>query len=133
MVDDLLAQALDDGALRPEPNAEFASVRVLFHGLCHQKAAGAIAGSVALLRHVPSAAVEVVDAGCCGMAGSFGFEREHYDLSLEIGGMRLFPAVRASSPDTVVAATGVSCRQQIAQGTGRRAVHPVTVLRGCVK
>ena len=133
MVDDLLAQALDDGALRPEPNAEFASVRVLFHGHCHQKAAGAIAGSVALLRHVPSAAVEVVDAGCCGMAGSFGFEREHYDLSLEIGGMRLFPAVRASSPDTVVAATGVSCRQQIAQGTGRRAVHPVTVLRGCVK
>jgi Fe-S oxidoreductase len=67
------------------------------------------------------------------MAGSFGFEREHYDLSLEIGGMRLFPAVRASSPDTVVAATGVSCRQQIAQGTGRRAVHPVMVLRGCVK
>jgi Fe-S oxidoreductase len=67
------------------------------------------------------------------MAGSFGFEREHYDLSLAIGGMRLFPAVAAAPADAIVAATGVSCRQQIAQGTARRAVHPVMLLRDSVR
>ena len=137
MVEELLAQAIDDGDLIPDAGAERASghaagqaagQRILFHGHCHQKAAGATGGSVALLRRIPGATVEVLDAGCCGMAGSFGFEREHYDLSLAIGGMRLFPAVNAA-PDATVAATGVSCRQQIAQGTGRVAVHPVTLLR----
>jgi Fe-S oxidoreductase len=73
-----------------------------------------------------------VDAGCCGMAGSFGFEAEHYDLSMRIGGMRLFPAVQAEDRDTVIAATGVSCRQQIAHGTGRRARHPVELIRAAV-
>ena len=132
MVDDLLVQAIDDGGLALDPNAASAGRRILFHGHCHQKAANATAGSVALVQRIPGATVDVLDAGCCGMAGSFGFEREHYDLSLEIGGMRLFPAVAASPPDAIVAATGVSCRQQIAQGTARRALHPVTLLRGCV-
>ena len=67
------------------------------------------------------------------MAGSFGFEREHYDLSMQIGGMRLFPAVSATPGDTLVSATGVSCRQQIAQGTGRHAMHPVVLLRDCTQ
>jgi Fe-S oxidoreductase len=66
------------------------------------------------------------------MAGSFGFEAEHYDLSMQIGGMRLFPAVNAERSDTVVAATGVSCRQQIEHGTGRRAWHPVELMRAAV-
>jgi len=65
------------------------------------------------------------------MAGSFGFEPEHFDLSLQIGGMRLFPAVNAAA-DAIVAATGVSCRQQIMQGTGRTAIHPVLVLRDAI-
>lgn len=130
LVDALLAEALEDGSL---PVAEEAALprRVLFHGHCHQKAADALAGSVALLRQIPGAQIDVLDAGCCGMAGSFGFEREHYDLSLQIGAMRLFPVVNAA-PDAVIAATGVSCRQQIAQGTGRRAVHPVMLLREIV-
>ena len=63
------------------------------------------------------------------MASSFGFEAEHYDLSMKIGGMRLFPAMRGEGPDTLLAATGVSCRQQIAQGVGRRARHPVELVR----
>ena len=130
MVDDLLAQAIDDGGLRLDPNAA-AGRRILFHGHCHQKAANATGGSVALLERVPGATVDVLDAGCCGMAGSFGFEREHYDLSMQIGGMRLFPAVSAA-PDAIVTATGVSCRQQIVQGTGRQAVHPVTLIRNAV-
>lgn len=73
-----------------------------------------------------------LDAGCCGMAGSFGFEQSHYDLSLSIGRMRLFPSVEAAGPDTLIAATGVSCRQQIAHGTGREARHPVTLVHAAV-
>lgn len=88
-----------------------------------------MSGSLSLLRRFPGATVTALDAGCCGMAGAFGFEREHYDLSMQIGAMRLFPAVSASPPDTLIAATGVSCRQQITAGTGRRAWHPVQLLR----
>ena len=130
LVDALLAEALEDGSL-PVRGEGAVPRRILFHGHCHQKAAGAIAASVALLRQIPGTQLDVLDAGCCGMAGSFGFEREHYDLSMQIGGMRLFPSVNAA-PDAVIAATGVSCRQQIAQGTGRRAVHPVMLLREIV-
>ncbi|MBI4519490.1 MAG: hypothetical protein HY701_01525, partial [Gemmatimonadetes bacterium] len=65
----------------------------------------------------------------CGMAGSFGYEREHYDLSMKIGELRLFPAVRSAPPDALVAATGTSCRQQIVHGAGRPARHPVEILR----
>jgi Fe-S oxidoreductase len=87
-------------------------------------------GSVRLLREIAkSSKVDVLDAGCCGMAGSFGFETEHYDLSMKIGRMRLFPAVENAGEGTRVAATGVSCRQQIAQGTGRTAKHPIVLLR----
>jgi FAD/FMN-containing dehydrogenase/Fe-S oxidoreductase len=132
MVDDLIAEAIDDGALEVDPNAPSVGRRILFHAHCHQKAASATAGSVALLERIPGATVDVLDAGCCGMAGSFGFEREHYDLSLEIGGMRLFPAVNAAPSDAIVTATGVSCRQQILQGTARQAVHPVVLLRNAI-
>ena len=100
--------------------------RVLFHGHCHQKALAGTAATLALLRSAGAEVVEL-DAGCCGMAGSFGFEAEHYELSLKIGEDRLFPAVRAEPPDTLIAATGVSCRQQIEHGTGRRALHPVQI------
>jgi Fe-S oxidoreductase len=128
LVDELLLEAVDDGALRLGSIGPPAGRRILFHGHCHQKAANGTEVSVALLARLPGAHVEELDAGCCGMAGSFGFEREHYDLSMKIGGMRLFPAVASSQQDTLVAATGVSCRQQIAHGTGRRAHHPVELI-----
>jgi Fe-S oxidoreductase len=130
LVDALLAEAIADGTL-PLPDSAPVPLRILFHGHCHQKAAGATAGSIALLKQLPGTQVDVLDAGCCGMAGSFGFEREHYELSMEIGGLRLFPAVQ-QVPDALVAASGVSCRQQIAQGTGRQAVHPVVLLHQVV-
>lgn len=133
MVDDLLVQAIDDGGLAIAPNDDASPRQLLFHGHCHQKAANATAGSIALLQRIPGMAVDVLDAGCCGMAGSFGFEREHYDMSLAIGGMRLFPAITAAPPDAIVAATGVSCRQQVAQGTGRQAFHPVSILHDAVR
>lgn len=126
MVDALLTDALDDGSLsfrKPLPDTS-----IVLHGHCHQKAAGALAPTVNVLERIPGARVTALDAGCCGMAGSFGFEREHYDLSMQIGEQRLFPAVRGA-PGAVVVATGVSCRQQILHGTGREAVHPVSLLR----
>jgi Fe-S oxidoreductase len=103
--------------------------RILFHGHCHQKALAGTAATVALLKKIPGAEVVELDAGCCGMAGSFGYEAEHYELSMRIGGMRLFPAVRREPAETLIAATGVSCRQQIAHGTGRHARHPVQLVR----
>lgn len=126
LVDELIADAIDDGSLAV-PDAP-GPTPVVFHGHCHQKAASALSSSVRLLGKLPGAQLNVLDAGCCGMAGSFGFERHHYDLSMQIGEMRLFPAVRAAPDDAFIAATGVSCRQQIAHGTGRKAEHPVVLL-----
>jgi Fe-S oxidoreductase len=72
--------------------------------------------------------VEMVEAGCCGMAGAFGYEAEHYDLSMKIGEMALFPAIRSAGADVVIAASGTSCRSQIKGGTGRIPVHPINLL-----
>ncbi|MBO0818220.1 MAG: FAD-binding oxidoreductase, partial [Actinobacteria bacterium] len=127
--EELLLEAIADGRLTLGP---IAGKRILFHGHCHQKAVTGTAATVALLRAIPGAEVTEVDAGCCGMAGSFGFEAEHYDLSLRIGELRLFPAVRAVPADTIIAASGVSCRQQIAHGTGRQARHPLEIVRSAL-
>jgi FAD/FMN-containing dehydrogenase/Fe-S oxidoreductase len=128
LVEEVLAEAIAAGRLAVPAGGAAAPRRVLFHGHCHQKALAGTAATVALLRAIPGAEVVELDAGCCGMAGSFGFEREHYDLSMAIGALRLFPAVKAEGPEALIAATGVSCRQQIAHGTGRRARHPVELL-----
>jgi Fe-S oxidoreductase len=101
--------------------------KVLLHGHCHQKALVGTAPTVAVLK---SAGFEVseVDSGCCGMAGSFGFEKEHYDLSLAIGNRRLAPAVKAAGAEVEIVAPGISCRQQIEHLTGKKAKHPAEVL-----
>jgi Fe-S oxidoreductase len=127
--EELLLQAVADGRLALRP---MAGTRIFFHGHCHQKAVTGTAATVALLRAIPGTEVTEVDAGCCGMAGSFGFEAEHYDLSMKIGELRLFPAVRAEPATTVIAASGVSCRQQIAHGTGRAARHPLEIVRSAL-
>jgi len=127
--EELLLQAIADGRLILPKQGPVSGQRILFHGHCHQKALAGTAATVALLRSIPGADVTEVDAGCCGMAGSFGFEAEHYELSMTIGELRLFPAIRAEAPDTIVAATGVSCRQQIAHGTGRAARHPLEIVQ----
>jgi Fe-S oxidoreductase len=100
----------------------------LLHGHCHQKAIVGTAPTVAVLRWAGFDVAEV-DSGCCGMAGSFGFEREHYDLSVSLGNRRLAPAVKAAAADTEIVAPGVSCRQQIEHLAGRPARHPAQVLR----
>jgi Fe-S oxidoreductase len=100
----------------------------LLHGHCHQKALVGTAHALALLRMIPGADVREVDSGCCGMAGSFGYEAEHYDISLRMGERALLPAVRALPPEAEVVAMGTSCRHQIADGAGRRARHLAEVL-----
>ncbi|WP_040808397.1 FAD-binding and (Fe-S)-binding domain-containing protein [Nocardia concava] len=128
-VEELLVEAIDAGRLRLREDSRFAGRRIVFHGHCHQKAEVGTAATMALLRRIPGAVVEEIDSGCCGMAGSFGFESEHYETSLAVGGDRLFPALAAEPDDTIVAATGVSCRQQIFHGAGRTAWHPVELVR----
>lgn len=110
-----------DGVFRPRPE------KVWLHGHCHQKALTGTAPAVAALRLVPQLEVREIDAGCCGMAGAFGYL--HYDISMAVGEDRLFPAIRALPPDAILVAEGISCRQQIAHGTGRRALHLAEVLR----
>ncbi|RKT88839.1 FAD/FMN-containing dehydrogenase [Saccharopolyspora antimicrobica] len=128
-VEELLVEAIDAGRLVLRADSRLAGRRIVFHGHCHQKAEVGTAATMALLRRIPGAQVVEIDAGCCGMAGSFGFESEHYDTSMAVGGDRLFPALAAESEETIVAATGVSCRQQIFHGAGRTAWHPVELVR----
>jgi len=102
---------------------------ILLHGHCHQKAMGLAAPARALLSRIPSAQVVELNAGCCGMAGSFGYSQEHYDVSHQIGERVLLPAARAMKEGTVLAAAGLSCRQQVAHFAGVAAVHPAVLLR----
>ncbi len=110
-----------DLELRPRPG------KCVVHGHCHQKALLGPGGTAAALRLVPGLEVQVLDAGCCGMAGSFGFEKEHFDLSVRIANLQLLPAL-AAEPEATVAAPGTSCRHQIKDLASRRALHPLEVL-----
>jgi len=109
--------------LQPGPS------RLLLHGHCHQKAMGLLPPARALLARIPSCTVVDLDAGCCGMAGSFGYATEHYEVSRQIGERRLLPAARTLKEGEVLVASGLSCRQQVAHFTGVAAVHPATLLR----
>ena len=102
--------------------------RILVQGHCHQRSLVGMTAALRLLRRIPGAEVVDVDAGCCGMAGSFGYEREHYDVSRLVGEQRLFPTLRKAEPEDVVIAPGISCRLQIAHCTDRTAVHPAQLL-----
>jgi Fe-S oxidoreductase len=131
-VEELLSAAVDDGRLVLAESSWLSGRRILYHGHCHQKAAVGTASTVGLLKRIPGAEVVELDAGCCGMAGSFGFEAEHYDVSMAVGADRLFPTIENEPADTVLAATGVSCRQQIHHGTAREAMHPLELVRSVV-
>jgi Fe-S oxidoreductase len=122
LVEEFLDRAWDTHPTRPElpPQAD----SVVLHGHCHQKALWGSETSARFLRRLFGERLRVLDTGCCGMAGSFGYAETRYDLSMAIGEERLFPAVRAAS-DAVVCAPGTSCRHQIHDGTGREALHPV--------
>ena len=123
LLEEFLAERVDRLRLKAGPS------EVLLHGHCHQKSMGLVPPAKALLSAIPGAKVVDLDAGCCGMAGSFGYAREHYDVSRAIGERKLFPAVRAKSPNAAVVAAGTSCRHQVRDFTGVEPVHPVVLLR----
>ena len=100
----------------------------LLHGHCHQKAFGTVGAAVKALQLIPALSVETFDSTCCGMAGSFGYEAEHYEMSLRIGELGVLPKMRAAPPGTLLAANGTSCRHQIADAAGREARHIVRIL-----
>jgi FAD/FMN-containing dehydrogenase/Fe-S oxidoreductase len=107
--------------------------KILVHGHCHQRSLVGMEPTLRLLRRIPGAEVIDLDAGCCGMAGSFGYEKEHYEISRLIGEQRLFPVIRRADADTVIVASGFSCRQQIQHFTGRTALHPAQLLQSLLE
>ena len=130
MIDEFLAR--EQAAGRLSLPVKRLDRTISLHGHCQQKAIAGTGSTVAALELVPGYEVTTLNTGCCGMAGSFGYEREHYDLSMKIGEDRLFPAIRNADDRTEFAATGTSCRHQIADGTGRTAHHPIELIRAAV-
>ena len=126
-IDEFLAKEIDKGLIRPEQFTDKMQ-DVCFHGHCQQKALISSECTRKILSLPVNFKVNEIKSGCCGMAGSFGYEKEHYDLSMKIGELVLFPEVRSASQNTIVAAPGTSCRHHIKDGTGRIAKHPVEVL-----
>jgi Fe-S oxidoreductase len=124
--------AKEAGAGRLSLNLKRADKTALLHGHCHQKAFGAMSAVSTVLAMVPGLKVETVETSCCGMAGSFGYEAEHYDVSMKMAELALLPAVRAASGETVIIADGTSCRHQISHGAARTAVHVARVLEGAL-
>ena len=126
LIEEYLARENEAGrlklALKP------VAARTLLHGHCHQKAFDAMRPVERVLRFIPGLEVETIESSCCGMAGSFGYEAEHYEISMKMAEASLLPAVRSAPPDSTVVADGTSCRQQIAHGTGRQAVHAIRML-----
>ena len=132
LLDEFLARGAAAGRIGPDAFTAD-SRHVLVHGHCHQKALASMEPTVAILSLPRHYSVEVIPSGCCGMAGSFGYEREHYAVSQQIGELVLFPAVRGAGAATVIVAAGTSCRTQIEDATRRRARHPVEVLRAALR
>lgn len=131
LYDEFIMHEVEAGRISSEQFME-ADVDIWLHGHCHQKALVGVEKTTAALRLIKGATVHVIPSGCCGMAGSFGYEAEHYKTSLAIGEMVLFPTVRkavaSEGKPAIVAAPGISCRQQILDGTGVKAVHPIVIL-----
>lgn len=127
LVEEFLVKEFEAGRIRKEQfTSDIRTIRL--HGHCHQKAAGKIVASKKAMSIPEGYTVLLIPSGCCGMAGSFGYEAEHYELSMQIGELVLFPTIRNLQDGTLLAAPGTSCRHQIADGTGRRALHPVEIL-----
>jgi len=131
LLDAYIAQLAESGGL--ELDFDATPRHVLFHGHCQQKASFGTEGTHRMLGLIPNCTVEEIDSGCCGMAGSFGYEKEHYDLSIKLAEMTLAPAVRNADAETIICAAGTSCREQIEHTTGQMALHPVEVLAGALR
>jgi FAD/FMN-containing dehydrogenase/Fe-S oxidoreductase len=127
MIDEFLAMEMEDGKIKKESFSQD-NKSIKLHGHCQQKALASTSPTMAILSYPENYSVEEIPSGCCGMAGSFGYEKEHYELSMKVGELVLFPAVRNFDEDIVIAAPGTSCRHQIKDGTHKAALHPIEIL-----
>lgn len=132
LIEEFIMREVAAGNIRSDQFTD-ASANIRLHGHCHQKALATTRASIEMLQIPVNYNVDEIPSGCCGMAGSFGYEKEHYKLSMQIGEMVLFPAVRNTPETTIIAAPGTSCRDQIAHGTGRTALHPIEILYQALK
>ena len=126
-VEEFIGREIDRGHITTEQFTQEARV-IKLHGHCHQKALSSLVPTKKMLSLPKNYQMHLIPSGCCGMAGSFGYEREHFDLSMKVGELVLFPTVRKQPEDVIIAAPGTSCRHQIKDGTGRVAKHPVEIL-----
>lgn len=127
LIDEFLAEEMQKGRITADQFTQ-EKKRIRLHGHCHQKALSSQLPTKKILTLPKNYEVLLIPSGCCGMAGSFGYEKEHYEVSMKIGELVLFPTVRNEADDTIIAAPGTSCRHQIKDGTGKLAKHPVEVL-----
>ncbi|MEK9913218.1 MAG: FAD-binding oxidoreductase, partial [Flavobacteriaceae bacterium] len=127
LIEEFLAKSFENQRLDHSVfHKESAEVKVHVH--CHQKALSNTKVTFDLLNQIPNYKVSIINSGCCGMAGSFGYEAEHYDVSMKMGGLRLFKSIQKSDDKTIIVANGTSCRHQIKDGTSRDAIHPIQVI-----
>ncbi|MDQ3395871.1 MAG: 4Fe-4S dicluster domain-containing protein, partial [Bacteroidota bacterium] len=127
LFDEFLSSELEKGKLDKELFSK-EQRQVKLHGHCHQKALSSLSYTKKMMSLAKNYDVRIIPSGCCGMAGSFGYEKEHYEVSMQIGELVLFPTVRKQADDVIIAAPGTSCRHQIKDGTGRKALHPIEIL-----
>lgn len=131
LYDEFFIREIHAGRIRADQFTD-RSLKIMLHGHCHQKSLASIEPSREMLSLPVNYRVEVIPSGCCGMAGAFGYEKKHYELSMKIGEQVLFPAVRNAGEEVCISAPGTSCRQQIKDGTGRQALHPIEILHAAL-
>ncbi len=132
LIEEFLASEIERGNIAEDQfTSEEKDIKIHVH--CHQKALSNQKVTFDVLNLPKNYKPTIITSGCCGMAGSFGYEKEHYEISMKIGELRLFPSVRKAAPEVIIAANGTSCRHQIKDGTAREALHPVTILRRALK
>jgi Fe-S oxidoreductase len=127
LFEEWFVREIEKGRISPDSFTK-AHKELIVHGHCHQKALAGADSSIKALSFPANYKVSAIPSGCCGMAGSFGYELEHYDVSMKVGELVLFPSVRTADKDVIIAASGTSCRHQIKDGTGRQSYHPIEIL-----
>ncbi len=131
LIEEFIAAEIEKGTITSKSFTKVPKT-VKVHGHCHQKALSNQKVTFDMLNLPENYNVSIISSGCCGMAGSFGYEKEHYEVSMKIGELKLFPSIRKSEEDMIIAANGTSCRHQIYDGTGRKAQHPITILKNAL-
>ncbi len=131
LIEEFLSKEIEAGIVTSDKFTKEAKT-IKIHNHCHQKALSNQKVTFDILNLPENYSVSIISSGCCGMAGSFGYEKEHYDVSMQIGELKLFPAVRKSEENVIIAANGTSCRHQIKDGTGRNALHPISILKNAL-